>query len=45
MEGTLITSGYLDFEQGDIEENLRAFEFEIIDVFKEGEWIAVVSKK
>jgi ribosomal protein L11 methyltransferase len=43
--GTLITSGYLDFEQGDIEENLRAFEFEIIDVFKEGEWIAVVSKK
>jgi ribosomal protein L11 methyltransferase len=43
--GTLITSGYLDFEQGDIEENLRAFEFEIIDVFKEGEWIAIVSKK
>ncbi len=44
-EGILITSGYLDFEQGNIEENLRAFEFEIIDVFKEGEWVAIVSKK
>lgn len=43
--GILITSGYLDIEQGTIEEHLKIHDFEIIDVLKENEWIAIVAKK
>ncbi len=43
--GILITSGYLDIEQGTIEEHLKTYDFEIIDVLKENEWIAIVAKK
>ncbi len=43
--GILITSGYLDIEQGTIEEHLKMYDFEIIDVLKENEWIAIVAKK
>ncbi|MFN3135000.1 MAG: 50S ribosomal protein L11 methyltransferase [Candidatus Kryptonium sp.] len=43
--GILITSGYLDIDQGTIEEHLWIYNLEIIDVLKENEWIAIVSKK
>ena len=44
-KGFLITSGYLDIDQGTIEEHLLIHNFEIIDVLKENEWLAIVSKK
>lgn len=43
--GILITSGYLDIDQGTIEEYLKINDFEIIDILKENEWIATVAKK
>ncbi len=43
-DGFLITSGFLDVEQGTIEEYLLAHDFEIVDVLKENEWVAIVSK-
>lgn len=43
--GFLITSGYLDIDQGTIEEHLWMNNFEVIDVLKENEWIAIVSRK
>ncbi len=42
--GFLITSGFLDVEQGTIEEYLVAHDFEIVDVLKENEWVAIISK-
>lgn len=43
--GLLIISGYLDFEQGIIEEYLQMHNFEIIDILKENEWNATISRK
>ncbi len=43
--GILITSGYIDAEQGTIEEHLKMYDFEIIDILKENEWLAIVAKK
>lgn len=44
-KGFLIISGFIDVEQGTIEEYLRMQNFEIIDVLKENEWVAIVARK
>lgn len=44
-KGFLIISGFIDVEQGTIEEYLRLQNFEIIDVLKENEWVAIVARK
>lgn len=45
QKGFLITSGYLDLEEGTIEEHLQINGFEIIDVLRENEWVATVARK